>query len=149
MNGNTTLKEHKKITLVINNMPKIAKYKDPKCWELYFAYLPPTGKGDHGLVGVHPFLIDSNDVCNKTSTEINGYGLTSKESRLPVQVMLYPDEDNGLYKTSTILIEQHRTIPKRYLISKIGEIKKEDVKEKIRSAIMMQSGIWYHPEEIK
>lgn len=127
--------------LIIDNMPKVIKYNNPKCWEIYFAYLPPAGEDDHCLKGMHPFLIDSNDICNKTSTEINGYAISSKKIKLPVQVTIYPDKDNGLYLKSTILIEQHRTIPKRYLISKMGIIKNEKLKRRIRQAVMMQSGI--------
>ena len=133
--------DNEKVILFIDSMPKEVKYNEPKCWEIYFAYLPPAGEGDHCLSGVHPFLIDSNDVCNKTSTEINGYAITSKKTKIPVQVAIYPDKDNGLYLKSTILIEQHRTIPKRYLISRMGIIKNEKLREKIRRAVMMQSGI--------
>ena len=121
-------------------LPDDPIYNAPKTWEIYLAYIPPMEKNGHQTYGIRPFIVNSNDICNKTSTEISGYVLTTKTPRLPVHVQLFPDEQNGLISPSTIVMEQPRTIPKKFLIKFMGKVENKADKNKIRRALLKQDG---------
>lgn len=118
------------------------KYNVPKVWDIYLAYIPPMEEHGHQTYGIRPFLITSNNKNNKYSTEVNGMPITTKSARLPIHVTIEPTLENGLTKTSTIIVEQIKTIPKRFLIQKLGTIEDEELRMKIRKAFMMQSGMF-------
>lgn len=123
-------------------LPIETQFNTPLVWEIYMAYIPPMEKNGHQTYGIRPFIISSNDVCNRTSTEVNGYVLTTKKPRLPVHVQLLPDDQNGLSYPSTIVMEQPRTIPKKFLLKKMGVVVDEMDRCKIRKAFMEQSGFY-------
>ncbi len=89
--------------------------------ELYYADLSPNYGSEQG--GVRPVLVVQNDIGNKYSPTIIAAAITSKldKARLPTHIELSAT-DYGLTKDSVILLEQIRTIDKRRLKERIGEL---------------------------
>ena len=89
--------------------------------ELYYADLSPVVGSEQG--GVRPVLIVQNDVGNKYSPTIIAAAITSQlnKAKLPTHINL-PAEEYGLPKNSVVLLEQIRTLDKRRLKDKIGEL---------------------------
>ena len=88
--------------------------------ELYYADLSPVVGSEQG--GVRPVLIVQNDVGNKYSPTIIAAAVTSKinKAKLPTHIEL--PSAYGLVKDSVILLEQIRTLDKRRLKERIGEL---------------------------
>lgn len=89
--------------------------------ELYYADLSPNFGSEQG--GVRPVLVIQNDVGNKYSPTVIAAAITSKldKARLPTHIEISA-LDYGLTKDSVILLEQIRTIDKRRLKERIGEL---------------------------
>ena len=83
--------------------------------ELYYADLSPVVGSEQG--GIRPVL-----VVNKYSPTIIAAAVTSKinKAKLPTHIELPPAF--GLAKESVILLEQIRTLDKRRLKERIGEL---------------------------
>ncbi len=88
--------------------------------ELYYADLSPVVGSEQG--GVRPVLVVQNDVGNRFSPTVIAAAVTSKihKARLPTHIEL--PSAFGLAKDSVILLEQIRTIDKKRLMSRIGEL---------------------------
>ena len=89
--------------------------------EIYYADLSPVVGSEQG--GVRPVLIVQNDVGNKYSPTVIAAAITSQSTKanLPTHVELVCG-GSGLPKNSVALLEQVRTIDKRRLLEKKGEI---------------------------
>ena len=89
--------------------------------ELYYADLSPVVGSEQG--GVRPVLIVQNNVGNKYSPTIRAAAITSQldKAKLPTHIAL-PANKYGLPKDSVVLLEQIRTLDKRRLKEKIGEL---------------------------
>ncbi|MBR2376285.1 MAG: type II toxin-antitoxin system PemK/MazF family toxin [Clostridia bacterium] len=89
--------------------------------ELYYADLSPVVGSEQG--GVRPVLIVQNDIGNKYSPTIIAAAVTSKinKAKLPTHIELSAI-DYGLQRDSVVLLEQIRTIDKRRLKERIGEL---------------------------
>lgn len=89
--------------------------------DLYYADLSPVVGSEQG--GVRPVLVVQNDVGNKYSPTIIAAAVTSKinKAKMPTHIEL-PCKVYGLAKDSVILLEQIRTLDKRRLKEKIGEL---------------------------
>ncbi len=89
--------------------------------ELYYADLSPVVGSEQG--GVRPILIVQNDIGNKHSPTVIAAAITSKlnKAKLPTHIELNACEF-GLNKNSVILLEQLRTLDKRRLKERIGEL---------------------------
>ena len=89
--------------------------------ELYYADLSPVVGSEQG--GVRPVLVVQNDVGNKYSPTVIAAAVTSKinKAKLPTHIEL-PTGSYGLAKDSVILLEQIRTLDKRRLKERIGEL---------------------------
>ncbi|MEG2541566.1 MAG: type II toxin-antitoxin system PemK/MazF family toxin, partial [Clostridia bacterium] len=89
--------------------------------ELYYADLSPVIGSEQG--GVRPVLIVQNDIGNKYSPTIIAAAITSQldKAKLPTHIAISA-EQYGLQKDSVILLEQIRTIDKKRLKEKIGEL---------------------------
>ena len=89
--------------------------------ELYYADLSPVIGSEQG--GVRPVLVVQNDVGNKYSPTIIAAAITSQlgKAKLPTHIELDADL-YGLSKDSVVLLEQIRTIDKRRLKERIGEL---------------------------
>ena len=106
--------------------------------ELYYADLSPVVGSEQG--GVRPVLIVQNDVGNKYSPTVIAAAVTSKinKAKLPTHIEL-PKSDYGLVKDSVILLEQIRTLDKRRLKERIGELN-ENTMHRVDRAILISLG---------
>ena len=106
--------------------------------ELYYADLSPVVGSEQG--GVRPVLIVQNDVGNKFSPTVIAAAVTSKinKAKLPTHIEL-PSNEYGLNKDSVILLEQIRTLDKRRLKERIGELP-SDTMSKVDRAILISLG---------
>lgn len=107
--------------------------------ELYYADLSPVIGSEQG--GIRPVLIVQNDIGNKHSPTIIAAAITSKlnKAKLPTHIELCA-KVYGLEKDSVVLLEQIRTIDKRRLKEKIGELEEYKMKE-VNKAMMISLGV--------
>ncbi len=106
--------------------------------ELYYADLSPVVGSEQG--GVRPVLVVQNDVGNKYSPTVIAAAVTSKinKAKLPTHIEL-PTGSYGLAKDSVILLEQIRTLDKRRLKERIGELN-ETTMTRVDKAILISLG---------
>ncbi len=106
--------------------------------ELYYADLSPVVGSEQG--GIRPVLVVQNDVGNKYSPTVIAAAVTSKinKAKLPTHIEL-PSESYGLARDSVILLEQIRTLDKRRLKERIGELN-ELTMSKVDKAILISLG---------
>ena len=106
--------------------------------ELYYADLSPVVGSEQG--GVRPVLVVQNDVGNKYSPTVIAAPVTSKinKAKLPTHIEL-PTGSYGLAKDSVILLEQIRTLDKRRLKERIGELN-ETTMTRVDKAILISLG---------
>lgn len=106
--------------------------------ELYYADLSPVVGSEQG--GVRPVLVVQNDVGNKYSPTVIAAAVTSKinKAKLPTHIEL-PSNSYGLAKDSVILLEQIRTLDKRRLKERIGELN-ESTMLRVDKAILISLG---------
>ena len=111
--------------------------------DIYYAVLSPVVGSEQG--GVRPVLIVQNDVGNKYSPTIIAAAVTSKinKAKLPTHIEL-PKSAYGLVKDSVILLEQIRTLDKRRLKERIGELN-ENTMHRVDKAILISLG-FYPPQ---
>ena len=106
--------------------------------ELYYADLSPVVGSEQG--GVRPILIVQNDTGNRFSPTIIAAAITSQinKAKLPTHIEISAG-DFGLTKDSVILLEQIRTLDKRRLKERIGELPETTMK-KVNLALMISLG---------
>lgn len=106
--------------------------------ELYYADLSPVVGSEQG--GVRPILIVQNDTGNKYSPTIIAAAVTSKldKAKLPTHIELSAKEF-GLPKDSVILLEQIRTLDKKRLKERIGELSSSKM-QKVNVALLISLG---------
>ncbi len=106
--------------------------------ELYYADLSPVVGSEQG--GVRPVLVVQNDVGNKYSPTVIAAAVTSKinKAKLPTHIEL-PSSQYGLARDSVILLEQIRTLDKRRLKERIGELN-DATMSKVDQAILISLG---------
>lgn len=94
--------------------------------EIYYADLSPVVGSEQG--GVRPVLIVQNDVGNKYSPTVIAAAITSQHDKtnLPTHIKVQA-EGCGLQKDSIVLLEQVRTIDKRRLKEKMGNLGESDM----------------------
>lgn len=84
----------------------------------------------------------SNNQNNKYSTTIQVAPFTSQsKAKLPVHIIVEPTKENGLKKTSTLMLEQLRVISKIQVDRRVGHIDDEDLLREIDLKILKQLGI--------
>ena len=106
--------------------------------EIYYAELSPAEGSEQG--GIRPILIVQNDTGNKYSPTIIAAAVTSKlnKAKLPTHIELNAKEF-GLSKDSVILLEQIRTLDKRRLKERIGELPPTTM-QKVNTALLISLG---------
>lgn len=106
--------------------------------ELYYADLSPVVGSEQG--GVRPVLVVQNDVGNRHSPTIIAAAVTSQinKARLPTHIELKAVE-YGLVKDSVVLLEQLRTLDKRRLKERIGELPPVTMKS-VNDALLISLG---------
>ena len=89
--------------------------------EIYYADLSPVVGSEQG--GVRPVLIVQNDVGNKHSPTVIAAAITSQreKAKRPTHIELRA-ASGGLSRDSVVLLEQIRTIDKRRLKERMGEL---------------------------
>jgi len=132
-----------KTNLSVNNIVTINQkgvyYVLVKRGEIYYADLSPVIGSEQG--GIRPVLIVQNDVGNKYSPTVIAAAITSRsdKAKLPTHIELHA-ENCGLAKDSVVLLEQVRTIDKKRLKEKMGELTLEDMNH-VDSAISISFGL--------
>ena len=106
--------------------------------ELYYADLSPVVGSEQG--GIRPILIVQNDTGNKFSPTVIAAAVTSKigKAKLPTHIELNADQF-GLRKDSVILLEQIRTLDKKRLKERIGELSPVTMR-KVNVALLISLG---------
>ena len=107
--------------------------------EIYYADLSPVVGSEQG--GIRPVLIVQNDVGNKHSPTVIAAAITSQrdKSRMPTHIELQADKC-GLAKDSIVLLEQIRTIDKKRLRDKMGELDLRSM-NKVDTALSISFGL--------
>ncbi len=106
--------------------------------EIYYADLSPVIGSEQG--GIRPVLIIQNDVGNKYSPTVIVCAVTSRitKAKLPTHVEI-PAGKFGLSKDSVVLLEQMRTLDKRRLQERVGEVDAQAMR-KIERATLISLG---------
>jgi len=107
--------------------------------ELYYADLSPVIGSEQG--GIRPVLVVQNDVGNRFSPTVIAAAITSQlgKARLPTHIAI--DGSYGLPKNSIVLLEQIRTIDKRRLKDKIGELP-IDIMSRVNEGLLISLGCY-------
>ena len=107
--------------------------------EIYYADLSPVVGSEQG--GIRPVLIVQNDVGNRFSPTVIAAAITSQleKARLPTHISL-PAKECGLQKNSIVLLEQIRTLDKRRLKERMGQLDDTSM-GKIDTALSVSFGL--------
>ena len=107
--------------------------------EIYYADLSPVVGSEQG--GVRPVLIVQNDVGNRHSPTVIAAAITSRQdkNRLPTHIEVQADKC-GLARDSIVLLEQIRTIDKKRLGDKMGELDLNSM-NKVNTALSISFGL--------
>ncbi len=96
--------------------------KQGEIWELY---LDPVAGREQG--GRRPAVIISGDLLNKYLEIVIVCPLTTSIKNYKGNLILEPDEVNGLSRKSEVLTFHVRSVSKDRLKNRLGEISKSDV----------------------
>jgi mRNA interferase MazF len=123
----------------LKDKTKEAFFVTVKRGEIYYADLSPVVGSEQG--GVRPVLIVQNDMGNRYSPTVIAAAITSQrdKAKLPTHIELQANSC-GLPKDSIILLEQVRTIDKKRLKEKMGEIPPDAMNE-VNSALSVSFGL--------
>ena len=107
--------------------------------DIYYADLSPVVGSEQG--GIRPVLIVQNDVGNKYSPTVIAAAITSQKekNKLPTHITL-ESEGCGLSKESVVLLEQIRTIDKRRLKERMGQLDDGSM-ERVDKALSISFGL--------
>ncbi|MCD7741559.1 MAG: type II toxin-antitoxin system PemK/MazF family toxin [Ruminococcus sp.] len=107
--------------------------------EIYYADLSPVVGSEQG--GIRPVLIVQNDVGNRHSPTVIAAAITSRHDKanLPTHISV-GGSDCGLAKDSIILLEQIRTLDKRRLKERMGELDNDSM-NRVDSALSISFGL--------
>ena len=107
--------------------------------EIYYADLSPGVGSEQG--GIRPVLIVQNDVGNKHSPTVIAAAITSKQekTKLPTHISVQATSC-GLAKDSVVLLEQVRTLDKRRLKERMGELDSSSMSQ-VNDALQVSLGL--------
>ncbi|MCI5578983.1 MAG: type II toxin-antitoxin system PemK/MazF family toxin [Oscillospiraceae bacterium] len=107
--------------------------------EIYYADLSPVVGSEQG--GIRPVLIVQNDVGNKHSPTVIAAAITSKQekTKLPTHISVQATSC-GLAKDSVVLLEQVRTLDKRRLKERMGELDSSSMSQ-VNDALQVSLGL--------
>lgn len=110
-------------------------------WSIYLVNLDPTIGSEQGKT--RPILVISDNDVNAILPVINILPLTSLKHgrRIYPNEVLLKKEKSGLDKDSLVLCYQIRTVDKKRLIKKLGEVKNDDTQTEIIDALSFQLGL--------
>lgn len=115
------------------------EHKEVKRGEVFYADLSPVVGSEQG--GVRPVLIVQNDVGNRHSPTVIAAAITArrKGQHLPTHVQLRGSAC-GLFRDSTVLLEQLRTLDKSRLGEYMGNVGAEKLRQ-IDAALGISVGL--------
>ena len=107
--------------------------------EIYYADLSPVVGSEQG--GVRPVLIVQNDVGNRYSPTVIAAAITSRleKTRMPTHIRV-GGGSCGLSRDSIVLLEQIRTLDKRRLKERMGELDTDSMSA-VDSALSVSFGL--------
>ena len=107
--------------------------------DIYYADLSPVVGSEQG--GIRPVLIIQNDTGNRYSPTVIAAAITSQtgKARLPTHIALPVNESCGLNRDSIILLEQVRTLDKRRLKDRIGQLSPKTM-QRVNRALLISLG---------
>lgn len=107
--------------------------------DIYYADLSPVIGSEQG--GMRPVLIVQNDVGNKFSPTVIAAAITSQRYKNDLPTHIRVDADGcGLAKDSIVLLEQVRTLDKRRLKERMGNLDDIDM-VRVNQALSVSLGI--------
>ena len=106
--------------------------------DIYYADLSPVVGSEQG--GLRPVLIVQNNVGNRYSPTVIAAAITSRlgKAKLPTHIDIQAGEV-GLARDSVVLLEQIRTLDKRRLKERIGELPPATMR-RVNRAILISLG---------
>lgn len=112
---------------------------DVKRGEVFYADLSPVVGSEQG--GVRPVLIVQNNMGNRHSPTVIAAAITSKQDKtnLPTHIGIKAGQ-GGLSKDSVVLLEQIRTLDKRRLRERAGQIDPE-AQQRVDEALNISFGL--------
>ena len=102
----------------------IIEYIMKQC-EIWYADLNPVIGSEQS--GLRPIVIVSGNMLNELLPIVISCPLTTKIKNYKGNILLAPDESNGLSQKSEILIFHIRSISKERLVRKVGSISTEEL----------------------
>ena len=107
--------------------------------DIFYADLSPVVGSEQG--GMRPVLIVQNDTGNKHSPTVIAAAITSQinKARLPTHIELGA-KSYGLSKDSVVLLEQIRTLDKKRLKERMGQLD-ESLMDRVDNAIAVSFGL--------
>ena len=107
--------------------------------DIFYADLSPVVGSEQG--GIRPVLIVQNDIGNRHSPTVIAAAITSQKekAKLPTHIELSAD-GCGLAKDSVVLLEQIRTIDKKRLKERMGELDNGSM-NKVNNALSISFGL--------
>ena len=107
--------------------------------DIFYADLSPVVGSEQG--GIRPVLIVQNDVGNKFSPTVIAAAITSQKynTDLPTHIKVNAD-GSGLARDSIVLLEQVRTLDKRRLKERMGNLEARDM-QRVDRALSVSLGI--------
>ena len=107
--------------------------------DIFYADLSPVVGSEQG--GLRPVLIVQNDVGNRYSPTVIAAAITSRQTKakLPTHIPI-SSAKTGLMKDSVVLLEQVRTLDKRRLRERMGNVDDNSMKE-INHALSVSMGL--------
>jgi mRNA interferase MazF len=107
--------------------------------DIFYADLSPVVGSEQG--GIRPVLIVQNDVGNKFSPTVIAAAITSQKYKtdLPTHIKVNAD-GSGLARDSIVLLEQVRTLDKRRLKERMGNLETRDM-QRVDRALSVSLGI--------
>ncbi len=107
--------------------------------DIYYADLSPVIGSEQG--GMRPVLIVQNDVGNKYSPTVIAAAITSRRFKTNLPTHIQVDAQNcGLSKDSIVLLEQVRTLDKKRLKERMGNLDETDM-SRVNRALSVSLGI--------
>ncbi len=118
---------------------EIEKKRPIQRGDIYYADLAPVTGSEQG--GTRPVLVIQNDVGNNHSPTVIAAAITGyvKGKRQPTHVRL-KGAACGLFRDSTVLLEQLRTLDKSRLAEYMGSVGKDKMAE-IDAALKISVGL--------
>ena len=106
--------------------------------EIYYADLSPVVGSEQG--GIRPVLIVQNDVGNRHSPTVIAAAITSQKEKAKLPTHIELSAGCGLAKDSVVLLEQIRTIDKKRLKERMGELDNGSM-NKVNNALSISFGL--------